>query len=145
MADTVRLGIIGLGQQGGLYASLITEGKVPHMSLGAIADTDPAKRALARTTYPGVPVYETTRTCSPGGDVDAVVTTIPHYLHPEMGDRRARRAASTPWSRSRPASTPSRSAELIAFAATQARADVRDHVQPAQPTRCTSRCKEIVD
>ena len=59
MADTVRLGIIGLGQQGGLYAGLITQGRVPHMSLGAIADTDPAKRELARTTYPDVPVHDT--------------------------------------------------------------------------------------
>ena len=85
MADTVRLGIIGLGQQGGLYAGLITQGKVPHMSLGAIADTDPAKRDLARATYPGVPVYDTYQDLLASGDVDAVVTTLPHYLHPEVG------------------------------------------------------------
>jgi predicted dehydrogenase len=85
MADTVRLGIIGLGQQGGLYARLISEGRVPHMSLGAISDIDPAKRALVEETYPGVPVHEDWRDMLTSGDVDAVVTTVPHYLHPEIG------------------------------------------------------------
>src|SRR5699024_11837212 len=36
----VRLGIIGLGAQGGTYAGLVDKGRVPGMSLGAIADTD---------------------------------------------------------------------------------------------------------
>ncbi len=85
MADTVRLGIIGLGQQGGLYARLISEGRVPHMSLGAISDSDPAKRAAAQESYPGVAVHEDWRAMLTSGDVDAVVTTVPHYLHPEMG------------------------------------------------------------
>ena len=85
MTNQVRLGIIGLGQQGGMYASLINDGRVPHMTIGAICDIDPAKRELARTTYPGVPVYDDLDTLLASGDVDAVVTTTPHYLHPEMG------------------------------------------------------------
>ena len=51
------------------------------------------------------------------GDVDAVVTTVPHYLHPEMAHRRAASAASTCWWRSRPASTPGRSSKLLDLAA----------------------------
>ncbi len=85
MTNQVRLGIIGLGQQGGMYASLINDGRVPHMMIGAICDIDPAKRELARTTYPGVPVYDDLDTLLASGDVDAVVTTTPHYFHPEMG------------------------------------------------------------
>ncbi len=85
MTDTVRLGIIGLGQQGGLYAGLIAGGRVPHMSIGAICDTDPAKRDLARSTYPDVPVYEDYREMLGSGQVDAAITAVPHYLHPEMG------------------------------------------------------------
>ncbi|TDE89654.1 Gfo/Idh/MocA family oxidoreductase [Occultella glacieicola] len=85
MADKVRLGIIGLGAQGGLYARLISDGKVPNMVIGAIVDHDPAKRELAASTYPGVPVYEDFESVLDSGDVDAVVTTVPHYLHPEMG------------------------------------------------------------
>ncbi|RPF26924.1 MULTISPECIES: Gfo/Idh/MocA family protein [Georgenia] len=84
MADKVRLGIIGLGAQGSMYARFIRDGLVPNMVIGAIADTDPAKRELAAREY-GVPVYEDHTALLAGGDVDAVVTCVPHYLHPEMG------------------------------------------------------------
>lgn len=85
MSNKVRLGIIGIGQQGGAYAKFITEGMVPNMVIGAITDTDPAKRELASATYPGVKVYDDYLTMLDSGDVDAVVTCVPHYLHPEMG------------------------------------------------------------
>lgn len=81
---TVRLGIIGLGAQGGMYAGLISEGRVPGMSLGAIADIDPAKRERAAADYADVPFYDDYVAMLDSGDVDAVVTTVPHYLHPEM-------------------------------------------------------------
>ena len=35
----VRLGIIGFGAQGGMYAGLLADGKIAGMTLGAIADT----------------------------------------------------------------------------------------------------------
>lgn len=85
MSKKVRLGIIGLGQQGGAYARFITSGLVPNMEIGAITDTDPAKRELAAETYPGVKVYDDYLTMLDSGDIDAVVTCVPHYLHPEMG------------------------------------------------------------
>ncbi|MEH7179829.1 Gfo/Idh/MocA family protein [Neobacillus vireti] len=84
MAD-VRLGIIGLGAEGGMYANLITEGKVKNMVIGAICDNDPAKKQVAEEKYPGVPFYDNYIDMLESGDVDAVVTTVPHYLHPEMG------------------------------------------------------------
>ena len=34
----VRLGIIGLGAEGGMYATFLSEGKVPNMTIGAIAE-----------------------------------------------------------------------------------------------------------
>ena len=85
MSTKVRIGIIGLGQQGGMYAKFIAEGMVPNMVIGAITDTDPAKRELAAATYPGVPVYADYLAMLDGGEIDAVVTCVPHYLHPEMG------------------------------------------------------------
>jgi predicted dehydrogenase len=85
MVDTVRLGIIGFGQQGGMYASLIAKGMVPHMTVGAICDVDPARRELAATTYPDAVVHDDYHALLASGQVDAVVTTVPHYLHPEVG------------------------------------------------------------
>ncbi|WP_087975088.1 Gfo/Idh/MocA family protein [Oceanobacillus rekensis] len=81
----VRLGIIGLGAQGGAYAGFILEGRVKNMEIGAICDNDPEKKAVAEEKYPNVPFYDNYIEMIESGDVDAIVTTVPHYLHPEMG------------------------------------------------------------
>ncbi|WP_340372833.1 Gfo/Idh/MocA family oxidoreductase [Peribacillus sp. FSL E2-0218] len=83
--EKVRLGIVGLGAQGGLYAGFLADGKVENMVIGAICDIDPAKKELAAEKYPDVPFYENYRDMLDSGDVDAVVTCVPHYLHPEIG------------------------------------------------------------
>ena len=85
MADKVRLGIIGLGAQGSMYAKFVNDGMVPNMEIGALSDHDPAKAEKAGSLYPGVPFYTDYVAMLDSGDVDAVVTCVPHYLHPEMG------------------------------------------------------------
>ncbi|GAA3342101.1 Gfo/Idh/MocA family oxidoreductase [Curtobacterium pusillum] len=80
----VRLGIIGLGAQGSMYAKFITDGMVPNTVLAAVADVDPERRASSAEQYPEVPTFEDYRAMLESGDVDAVVTCIPHYLHPEV-------------------------------------------------------------
>ncbi|OMF18513.1 dehydrogenase [Paenibacillus sp. FSL H8-0548] len=81
----VKMGIIGLGAEGGLYAGFLADGKVKNMVIGAICDTDPEKRALSADKYPDVPFYDNYIDMLESGDVDAIVTCVPHYLHPEMG------------------------------------------------------------
>lgn len=81
--DNVRLGIIGLGAEGGMYARFIDGEMVPGMVIGAICDIDEAKREAA-AGY-GVPFFTDYRELIESGAVDAIVTTVPHYLHPEMG------------------------------------------------------------
>jgi predicted dehydrogenase len=85
MANKVRLGIIGLGAQGSMYAGLIAGGMVPNLEIGAICDIDPAKAQVAKAKYPDVPFYADYLAMLDSEDVDAVVTCVPHYLHPEMG------------------------------------------------------------
>ncbi|HEY5221641.1 MAG TPA: Gfo/Idh/MocA family oxidoreductase [Microbacteriaceae bacterium] len=85
MADNVRLGIIGLGIQGSIYARYLADALIPELTLGAIADTDPAKAAIAAADYPGVPFFDDYVSLLDSGTVDAVVTTVPHYLHPQIG------------------------------------------------------------
>ncbi|MBM4761183.1 Gfo/Idh/MocA family oxidoreductase [Bacillus sp. B15-48] len=80
----VRLGIVGLGAQGGTYAGFIADGRVANIEIGAICDNDPAKKAVAQEKYPNVSFYEDYIEMMESGDVDAIVTTVPHYLHPEM-------------------------------------------------------------
>lgn len=82
MADKLRLGIIGLGAQGGFYAGFLAAGRVPNTTLTAICDTDETKREAAERY--GVPFFADYQELLASGLVDAVVTTIPHYLHPEV-------------------------------------------------------------
>ena len=79
------MGIIGVGAQGGAYVKFITEGKVKNTELGAICDTDPAKKQWAQENYPEVPFFDNYIEMLESGTVDAIVTCVPHYLHPEMG------------------------------------------------------------
>lgn len=81
--DTVRLGIIGFGNQGGMYSRLLAAAMVPGMTLGAICDAAPARRAAAHEQYPDVEIFEDIDVLLASDAVDAVVTTVPHYLHPE--------------------------------------------------------------
>ncbi|WP_205600679.1 Gfo/Idh/MocA family oxidoreductase [Gracilibacillus sp. YIM 98692] len=81
----VKLGIIGFGVQGGAYANLINEGKVPNMEIGAICDIDPDKEKRAKEQFPDVPFYQDYKEMIESSYVDAIVTCVPHYLHPEMG------------------------------------------------------------
>ncbi len=81
----VKLGIIGLGQQGGAYANFIKEGRIAKMEIGAICDNDSEKKKRADEEFPGIPFYDNYINMLDSGNVDAIVTCVPHYLHPEMG------------------------------------------------------------
>lgn len=83
MSKKIRLGIIGLGAEGGMYARFLAEGRVENMEIGAICDVLPEKAEQA-AEY-GVPFFADYKELISSGAVDAVVTTTPHYLHPEMG------------------------------------------------------------
>jgi predicted dehydrogenase len=85
MSDKVRIGIIGFGAQGAMYAKFIADGLVPSMEIGAIADHNEERRAKAAELYPDAALHESLDTVLASGDVDAIVTTVPHFLHPEMG------------------------------------------------------------
>lgn len=84
MGSKVRLGVIGLGAQGGAYADYLAEGKVTNMVLGAICDIDSAKKSVASEKFPSIPFYDNYIEMLENGAVDAIVTCVPHYSHPEM-------------------------------------------------------------
>ncbi|MGX7350029.1 Gfo/Idh/MocA family protein [Dolosicoccus paucivorans] len=82
----VRLGIIGYGTQGGFYGGLIANGQVPSMSVGAVAEIDENQDARIKENHPDVTIYRDYKKMVDSGEVDAVITTVPHYLHPEMAE-----------------------------------------------------------
>ncbi|MGL5973080.1 MAG: Gfo/Idh/MocA family protein [Oscillospiraceae bacterium] len=93
----VKLGIIGVGQQGGIYTNLITgkqinpspmpksDVKFDQIEIGAFCDINPETVDKIKIMFPNTPVYSDYIEMLESGNVDAVVTTVPHYLHPEMG------------------------------------------------------------
>ena len=84
MNGRVRLGIIGARGQGGFYAGLLADGSIPHLVLGALTGRSEATAAFARDRFGTVPYFTDPIAMMESGTVDAVVTTVPHYLHPEL-------------------------------------------------------------
>ena len=65
--DFIRLGIIGLGVQGGLYTRILMDDqpegmfkayKPNNVVLGAFCDIDPEKKAQYTAKYPAIPFFD---------------------------------------------------------------------------------------
>ncbi len=83
MADQVRLGIIGIGNQGSTYARHLVKGWVPDIQLAAIADINPARIAWAKENVsPEIAYFDDAIAMLDSGLIDACVVSIPHYDHP---------------------------------------------------------------
>lgn len=92
--DKIRFGLVGIGAQGGAYAGFLS-GKggfagmaappcPEHCALGALCDIDPKKEEMCKEKYPEVPFYRDWKEMVLSNYVDAVITTVPHYLHHEI-------------------------------------------------------------
>lgn len=95
MEKKIRFGIIGVGTQGGTYARLLTNAASPfpgmtpmpcppHCVLGSLCDIDPAKEAMCKEQFPDVPFFSDWKEMIASGTCDAVITTVPHFLHHEI-------------------------------------------------------------
>ena len=84
MAEKVKLGIIGIGNQGSTYARrLVKENWVPEIEVAAIADINPARLDWARENVsPDIAYFEDAIAMLDSGLIEACVISIPHYDHP---------------------------------------------------------------
>jgi len=88
MTEKVKLGIIGYGAEGGMYAGFFKnndERLNDNIELAAICDNDPAKKAKVAEDFPGLPFFDNYLDLLESGVVNAIVTTVPHYDHCVMG------------------------------------------------------------
>ena len=86
MADFVRLGIIGIGNQGGNYSRCLTSDPdwCPEIKLTAVADKNPARIEWAKANLgEGVACFDNAIAMLDSGLIDACVVSIPHYDHPK--------------------------------------------------------------
>ena len=84
MSDKIRLGIIGIGNQGSTYARrLVLENWVPEIQVTAIADMNPDRLRWAREKLsPDIALFEDAMAMLDSGLIDACVISVPHYDHP---------------------------------------------------------------
>jgi predicted dehydrogenase len=83
--DSVKLGIIGIGNMGAVHAQSVFTNKVPGLELAAVADTRPERRDWAKDYLPsGFPVYHDAGELIHSGLVQAVLIATPHYQHPSQ-------------------------------------------------------------
>jgi len=83
----VRIGIIGLGNQGSYYTTdLFGKGLVKDGVITAMCDNNPAKieRMRGLTKGQDIAFFENYLEMLDSGLCDAVLVEVPHYLHPEM-------------------------------------------------------------
>jgi len=81
MADKVRLGLIGLGNQGRYYMGMFESGQIPRGEVVAVCDIVPQKL----NQFPSIPGYTKSAELIRSGAVDAVLITTPHYDHTTIG------------------------------------------------------------
>ena len=83
--EIVKMGIIGVGNMGSTHSLSIIEGKVPGMTLTAVADRDAARRDWAKEKLPdSVKIFEEGDDLIESGLCDAVIVATPHYQHPVL-------------------------------------------------------------
>lgn len=88
MTEKVKLGIIGYGAEGGMYAGFFKnndERLNDNIELAAVCDNDPAKKAKVAEDFPGLPFFDNYLDLLESGIVNAIVTTVPHFDHCVMG------------------------------------------------------------
>lgn len=80
--NTVRLGIIGMGNIGRYHAEYLLQGKVSRVQLTAVAD---AQAPLESWAARGLQTFRDGEALLRSGAADAVILATPHYQHTTLG------------------------------------------------------------
>ena len=81
--NSVRLGIVGIGNIGKHHADYLLAGKVPRCALTAVCSTSPQKLEPYRAK--GLRIFDRGEKLIDSRDVDAVIIATPHYQHTALG------------------------------------------------------------
>ncbi len=83
--DTVKIGIVGIGNMGSGHLSCIRNNEVNGLVATAVCDINPEKRAKAKEKYPDINCYDSYEEMLQKADIDAVLVATPHPFHCDMG------------------------------------------------------------
>lgn len=79
--NTVRIGIIGMGNMGRYHADYLLAGKVNRAELVAVCSPSPGKLEK----YKPLRIYDDGEKLIRSGEIDAAVIATPHYQHTSLG------------------------------------------------------------
>ncbi|MCI8590168.1 MAG: Gfo/Idh/MocA family oxidoreductase [Clostridiales bacterium] len=79
--ETVRFGIIGIGNIGSAHANCLTHGQIQGAVLTALCDWDADKEKILREKYPHIAFYDQAEALLQSGSCDAVIISTPHPSH----------------------------------------------------------------
>src|ERR1700754_1458012 len=83
--NTLRLGIIGLGNIGRFHAGYVLEGKVARCELAALCSRNSMAAADFKAKAAAIKVFEEESELMRSNSVDAVLVATPHWQHPASG------------------------------------------------------------
>ncbi len=78
----LKVGIIGIGNQGSGYAKRFTESPEWGIEIVAVADIDPDRLAWAEETVPQAARFDDAIAMLDSGLIEACMINVPHYDHP---------------------------------------------------------------
>ena len=83
--NTVRLGVIGIGNMGTTHCKKVLEGACPDFTLTAICDKNPERISWAKENFDApITYFEKAEDMLCSGLIDACIVAVPHYDHPGM-------------------------------------------------------------
>lgn len=80
----IRIGVIGIGNMGGVHARNIYDGKISGLCLSAVCDINLQKLENAQISYPEIARFSDYKTLIDSDTVDAVIVATPHPVHAEI-------------------------------------------------------------
>lgn len=87
MSETVRVGIIGIGNMGLAHAACIAENRIDGMELTAVCDISSEKLTKFSKLYPQVKRYAGYEELLDAKVCDSVIIAVPHPMHAEIAIR----------------------------------------------------------
>lgn len=82
--ENIKIGIVGMGSQGSLYAEFILQGEVNNVELAAMSSRSIATKQKINRKYPQIPFFRDYNEMFASGLVNAVIICTPHYDHPRI-------------------------------------------------------------
>ncbi len=87
MNDTVRIGIVGMGNAGMMHCNAILEKSVPRATLAAVCDTKDRLTKLKETLPEATQLFDNYDEMLASDACEAVIVATPHFQHPELSSK----------------------------------------------------------